>query len=80
MSTDGFHTHFGPEPSSSTFNPTTIAAATDGKWKTTKKSRPGLGKVVEYTPEGVEGVQEAYKAKVRPRLSCPVARPHATAS
>lgn len=65
MSTDAFHTHFGPEPSSSSFNPATIAAATDGRWKTSKKSKAGLGKLVEYLPEGTVDGEEAYKAKVR---------------
>ncbi|KAL7410812.1 hypothetical protein BDY24DRAFT_343646 [Mrakia frigida] len=64
MSTDAFHTHFGPEPSSSSFNPATIAAATEGRWKTSKKSKAGLGKLVEYLPEGIVDGEEAYKAKV----------------
>lgn len=66
MSKDAFHTHFGPEPSSSSFNPGTIAAATEGRWKTSKRSKAGLGKLVEYVPEGVEEGKEAFKAKVSP--------------
>lgn len=72
MSTDAFHTHFGPEPASGSFNAQTIAAATDGRWKTAKKSKAGLGRVVESTPEGVESAQEAFKAKVSPQGCLPM--------
>lgn len=63
MAQDAFHSHFGP--STSLLSPETISSATDGKWKQVKKPLAGIGKVVEYLPEGAQPITgPAPKAKV----------------
>jgi hypothetical protein len=74
MSTDGFHTHFGPTPDPKIFTSTSIEAAPDSaRWKSSKKSKPGLGSIVESLPEGSES--GSVRAKVSLFFSVSVGMP-----
>jgi hypothetical protein len=63
MSTDAFHTHFGPSPS--ILSPSTTFSAQNGKWTTSRSQRPGLGRVVSQVPDASPSTSESDDVKVK---------------